>query len=101
MVNLLEETDKFRDVLLQFYFCLRRNSQGRDLEEAAQRLRVLVRMAEPLVSNHEQRFTLAMDQRWGYVQLYSLVETARRELTHLSRESEIDHCHSASHTRPR
>jgi hypothetical protein len=87
MVNLLEETDKLRDVLQQFYFCLRRNSQGRDLEEAEQRLRALVRTAEPLVSDHEQRLTLAMDQRWGYVQLYSLIETARRELAQLSRYS--------------
>jgi hypothetical protein len=90
MVNLLEETDKFRPVLQQFYVCLRRKPQGRDLEEAEQRLRALVRTTEPLVSNHAQRFTLTMDQRWGYVQLYSLVETARRELARLSRESEID-----------
>ncbi len=102
MVNLLEETDKLRDVLQQFYVCLRRDSQGRDVEEAAQRLRALVRTAEPLVSNHEQRFTLTMDQRWGYVQLYTLVETACRELLQLSREREIDphdQWHSAYHTR--
>ncbi len=88
MVNLLQETNKFRDILQQFYAHLRRHPQGRDFAEAEQRLRAVVRTAEPLVSNHEQRLTLAMEQRWGYVQLYSLVATARRELAQLSHHSE-------------
>ena len=77
--NLLETVDFLRDELPEFYRVLRRG--GTDGAEAAARLRTALSRVEPLVNRargEQVDFTLA--QRWGYVQLVSLIETAHHEL---------------------
>jgi hypothetical protein len=77
--NLLQTVDFLRDELQQYYRILRRG--GEDGAKAAARLRGVLRQVEPLVpAGPVEQVDSALEQRWGYVQLVSLLETARHEL---------------------
>jgi hypothetical protein len=78
--NLLKAVDSLRDELSEFYWTVRR---GGDTVVAAVRLQAAVNGVEGEVTDSEQRVNMALEQRWGYVQLVSLIQTARHELQQL------------------
>ena len=78
-VNLLQTADFLRDELQEFYHVLRRG--GADGAEVAGRLRAALRQVEPLLPPKPfNQIDFALEQRWGYVQLVALIDTAHREL---------------------
>ena len=77
--NLLYIADFLRDELQAYFHVIRRG--GEDGAQAAVRLRTALRKVEPLLPPGPcDQVNLALEQRWGYVQLVSLMETARYEL---------------------
>jgi hypothetical protein len=79
VANLLHTVDFLRDELQAYFHLVRRG--GEDGKKAAARLRTALQKVEPmlpLMPVDQVNFTL--EQRWGYVQLISLIDTARREL---------------------
>lgn len=77
--DLLQTADFLRDEL-QAYFHVIRCGGGKGAH-AAVRLRAALRKVEPLLpAGPCDQVNLALEQRWGYVQLVSLIETARHEL---------------------
>lgn len=78
-VNLLHTVDFLRDELQAYFHIIRKG--GEDGAAAAERLRTALRRVEPLLPPEEtDRVGLTLEQRWGYVQLVSLIDTARHEL---------------------
>jgi hypothetical protein len=78
--NLLKAADSLRDELSEFYWTVRR---GGDTVVAAERLQAAVHSVEGEVTDPEERVNMVLEQRWGYVQLVSLIQTARYELRQL------------------
>ena len=79
VANLLHTADFLRDELQAYFHMIRRG--GEEGVKAAARLRTALGKVEPLLppgSVDQVNFTL--EQRWGYVQLISLIDTARHEL---------------------
>ena len=79
VANLLCTADFLRDELQIYFHLIRRG--GEDGAKAAARLRMALQKVEPLLppgSVDQVNFTL--EERWGYVQLISLMDTARHEL---------------------
>lgn len=76
-VELLRKVDYLRDELGEFYWTVR---HGGDTTAAAMRLQLAVSSVEPETANSDERVDGFLLQRWGYVQLVSLVHTAKREL---------------------
>ncbi|NOT57641.1 MAG: hypothetical protein HOP18_23800 [Deltaproteobacteria bacterium] len=82
--GLLHEVDHLRDELQEFYHVLRRG-EG-DVAGAVARLRAAISRAEPMiVVPPDQVVTMALEQRWGYLQLVSLLQSARVEVERCSR----------------
>jgi hypothetical protein len=78
VANLLETVDFLRDELHEFYRVLRRG--GTEGTEAAVRLRAALSRVEPVVNRARGRADFTVQQRWGYVELECLLETAHHEL---------------------
>lgn len=77
--NLLHTADFLRNELQAYFHMIRRG--GEDGAKAAARLRTALRMVEPLLPpGSVDQVNLTLEQRWGYVQLISLIDTARHEL---------------------
>jgi hypothetical protein len=77
--NLLHTADFLRDELQTYFHIIRRG--GEDGAKAAARLRTALRQVESLLPpGAVNQVDLALEQRWGYVQLISLIDTARHEL---------------------
>jgi len=82
--NLLYTVDFLRDELQAYFHIIRRG--GEDGAQAAARLRTVLREVERLLPPGPcDQVDLALEQRWGYVQLVSLMETARHELQRYER----------------
>lgn len=77
--NLLRTADFLRDELQAYFHTIRRG--GEDGARAVVRLRAALEKVElVLPSGSCDQVNFALEQRWGYVQLVSLIETARHEL---------------------
>jgi hypothetical protein len=77
--ELLHEVDYLRDELQEFYRGLRRGEGN--VAGAVARLRAAIRRSEPLsVTPPDQVVNMALEQQWGYVQLVSLLQSARAEV---------------------
>lgn len=77
--NLLHTADFLRNELQAYFHMIRRG--GEDGTKAAARLRIALRQVESLLPpGSVDQVDLALEQRWGYVQLISLIDTARHEL---------------------
>ena len=77
--NLLHTADFLRGELQAYFHTIRRG--GEDGVKAVARLRAALQTVElVLPSSPCDQVNFALEQRWGYVQLVSLIETARHEL---------------------
>ena len=77
--NLLYTADFLRDELQAYFHRIRQG--GEDGAKAAARLRMVLQRVEPLLPpGSVDQVNFALEQRWGYVQLISLIDTARHEL---------------------
>ncbi len=81
-IDLLTMADSLRNELQAFYFLLRRGEGN--LTMAAARLRQVLDQSEQVVAttcSPAEGVNATLEQRWGYVQLVTLIDTARHELT--------------------
>lgn len=83
--DLLADVDFLKNELNTFYWIVRR---GDDATAAAARLQAAVDRMEGSVGDPAQLIEQALLQRWGYVQLVSLIGTAKEELNRLH----LPHC---------
>jgi CheY-like chemotaxis protein len=80
----LRMADVMRDELQNFFTVLHRGKDTDALRRATEGLQQVLSRYEPLVSNSEQRNSLPVEQRWGFLLLLSNVQSARAALKALA-----------------
>jgi hypothetical protein len=83
-MDFLRMADVMRDELQNFFTAMRRGQDKADLLRAAGRLELALSRCEASVSDPERRSSLSVEQRWGFLLLFSSVQSAREALKALT-----------------
>lgn len=75
--DLLKDVDFLKNELMEFYRVVRR---GDEATAAVEQLQKALNRVEESVGNPAQLTEQTLPQRWGYVQLVSLIGTIKKEL---------------------
>jgi two-component system response regulator len=82
--DFLRTADVMREELQKFYSVVRQEQNKEALLRAAEQLQQALSRYGPLVSDPYQKDSLPMEQRWGFLQLLSFVQSAQEALTALT-----------------